>query len=117
MTWADYTATTPNSSKSCIPRCARSPIPRRLYSALPCPPIPRPALPAGLSLTVREGAGEVQTPLMGAATSKLDVGDPVFMRHAKAGELAEHFNEYLLVRGDQIEDRVRTYRGMGFAYL
>ena len=47
-----------------------------------------------------EGAGEVQTPLRVGPKSKLRLGDPVFFRHAKAGELAEHFAEYLLVRGD-----------------
>jgi D-serine deaminase-like pyridoxal phosphate-dependent protein len=70
-----------------------------------------------------EGAGEVQTPLKvgGGGSQKhrvtLDVGDPVFFRHAKAGELAEHVNEYLLVRGDKIVDRVHTYRGMGRCFL
>jgi D-serine deaminase-like pyridoxal phosphate-dependent protein len=45
------------------------------------------------------------------------LGDPVFFRHAKAGELAEHFAEYLLVRGSRIEGRVPTYRGMGKCFL
>jgi len=47
----------------------------------------------------------------------LALGDPVFFRHAKAGELAEHFHEYLLVRGDAIEERAPTYRGMGRCFL
>ena len=64
-----------------------------------------------------EGAGEVQTPLRVPAGVRLELGDPVFFRHAKAGELAEHVPEYLLVRGDQIEDRAPTYRGMGACYL
>ncbi len=35
----------------------------------------------------------------------------------KTGELAEHFNEYVLLRGDRIEARAPTYRGMGFSFL
>jgi D-serine deaminase-like pyridoxal phosphate-dependent protein len=82
--------------------------------------LPLPALPAGLALLELEGAGEVQTPLRvskDAAGVALDIGDPVFFRHAKAGELAEHVNEYLLVRGDKVVDRVHTYRGMGRCFL
>ena len=48
---------------------------------------------------------------------QMKIGDPVFFRHAKAGELAEHVTEYLLVRGDRIEDRAPTYRGLGRCYL
>jgi D-serine deaminase-like pyridoxal phosphate-dependent protein len=81
--------------------------------------LPVPALPAGLRLRRLEGAGEVQTPL--EMSNGLDVllhlGDPVFFRHAKAGELAEHFSEYLLVRRDRIEARAPTYRGLGQCFL
>lgn len=77
--------------------------------------LPIPALPAGLSLLGREGAGEVQTPLTGR--DDVALGDPVFFRHAKAGELAEHFAEYLFVRGDRVVGRARTYRGMGECFL
>jgi D-serine deaminase-like pyridoxal phosphate-dependent protein len=77
---------------------------------------PIPWLPEGLRLLPREGAGEVQTPLVANGVS-LELGDPVFFRHAKAGELAEHVNEYLLVRGDRVEARVPTYRGLGHAFL
>lgn len=75
--------------------------------------LPIPYLPAGLTLTDLEGAGEVQTPLAVPEGMALELGTPVFFRHAKAGELAEHFNEYVLVRGDRIESRARTYRGSG----
>lgn len=78
---------------------------------------PLPALPAGLRLVGFEGAGEVQTPLVVPSGVALALGDPVFFRHAKAGELAEHFHEYLLVRGDAIEERAPTYRGMGRCFL
>jgi D-serine deaminase-like pyridoxal phosphate-dependent protein len=78
--------------------------------------LPLPALPEGLTLLDLEGAGEVQTPLHvhGAA---LELGDPVFFRHAKAGELAEHFPGYILVRGDRIEGRALTYRGLNHCFL
>ncbi len=81
--------------------------------------LPRPWLPAGLSLVDGEGAGEVQTPLRtdGCAVP-LAPGDPVFFRHAKAGELAEHYDEYLLVAGDgRVVDRARTYRGHGCCFV
>jgi D-serine deaminase-like pyridoxal phosphate-dependent protein len=44
-------------------------------------------------------------------------GDPVLFRHAKAGELAERFNEYLLVEGDRIVSRAATYRGLGLCFF
>lgn len=75
--------------------------------------LPRPAWPAGLSLVGLEGAGEVQTPLRVPRDVDLAIGDPVFFRHAKAGELAEHFEEYLLLRGNEIVGEARTYRGLG----
>ena len=79
--------------------------------------LPRPHLPAGLSLLPLEGAGEVQTPLRVVAGERPAIGAPVFFRHAKAGELAEHFAHYLLVRGDRVMARAPTYRGMGKCFL
>ena len=79
--------------------------------------LPIPALPKGLKLLRLEGAGEVQTPLELPASTDLALGDPVFFRHAKAGELAEHFAEYLLVRGDRVVARAPTYRGLGKCFL
>jgi D-serine deaminase-like pyridoxal phosphate-dependent protein len=78
---------------------------------------PIPTYPAGLSLLPAEGAGEVQTPLRGEAAARLRVGDRVWFRHAKAGELAEHVDEFHLVRDDRIEDVVPTYRGEGRNFL
>jgi D-serine deaminase-like pyridoxal phosphate-dependent protein len=76
--------------------------------------LPRPWLPAGLELTATEGAGEVQTPLRTARCARpLAIGDPVFFRHAKAGELAEHANDVALVSGYRFVERARTYRGEG----
>jgi D-serine deaminase-like pyridoxal phosphate-dependent protein len=79
--------------------------------------LPVPALPEGLTLIDLEGAGEVQTPLHVPRGVDLTLGDPVFFRHSKAGELAEHVNEYILVRGDAIVDRAPTYRGLGKCFL
>jgi D-serine deaminase-like pyridoxal phosphate-dependent protein len=76
--------------------------------------LPAPFRPAGLRLTGTEGAGEVQTPVRGAAAGQLNPGDRVWMRHAKAGELAERFTHYYLIDPDH-EDvvGVPTYRGEG----
>jgi len=79
--------------------------------------LPIPALPEGASLLPLEGAGEVQTPVRLPRGVDLELGDPIFFRHAKAGELAEHFTEYHLVRGDHVEARVATYRGLGRCFL
>jgi D-serine deaminase-like pyridoxal phosphate-dependent protein len=79
--------------------------------------LPQPYLPAGLRLDRQEGAGEVQTPLVGAAAAKLRVGDRVYLRHAKAGELCERFDSIYLVEGDRIVDQVPTYRGEGHCFL
>ena len=75
--------------------------------------LPSPYLPAGLSLLGTEGAGEVQTPVTGRAARNLRLGDRVWLRHAKAGELAERFNEYHVVEGDRVTATVPTFRGEG----
>jgi D-serine deaminase-like pyridoxal phosphate-dependent protein len=75
--------------------------------------LPSPYLPAGLRLTGVEGAGEVQTPVRGAAADRLVPGDRVWLRHAKAGELAERFTQYHVVTGDGQVTVVPTYRGEG----
>jgi D-serine deaminase-like pyridoxal phosphate-dependent protein len=79
--------------------------------------LPQPYLPEGLHFDRQEGAGEVQTPLRGVAARRLRVGDRVYMRHAKAGELCERFSSLYLVEGDRIVDEVATYRGDGKAFL
>ncbi|MER7330615.1 MULTISPECIES: amino acid deaminase/aldolase [unclassified Micromonospora] len=79
--------------------------------------LPRPWLPGGLKLVGPEGAGEVQTPLAGTAAATLRIGDRVWFRHAKAGELCERVNELHLVEGDGVVATVPTYRGEGRAFL
>jgi D-serine deaminase-like pyridoxal phosphate-dependent protein len=76
-----------------------------------------PYLPAGLRLDKEEGAGEVQTPLLGSATDDLRLGDRVWFRHAKAGELCERFAELQLIDGDAVVATVPTYRGEGQTFL
>ena len=78
---------------------------------------PSPHLPLGLELDSMEGAGEVQTPVHGAAADRLKVGDRVYMRHAKAGELCERFDSLYLVSDGRIVDQVPTYRGEGRCFL
>ncbi len=77
--------------------------------------LPVPWAPAGLHLTGLEGAGEVQTPLTGRAARLLAIGDLVWFRHAKSGELFEHGTTVHLLRGERFVDTTRTYRGHGLA--
>ena len=79
--------------------------------------LPEPYLPAGLRLDPLEGAGEVQTPVLGEAADRLRIGDRVYLRHAKAGELCERFGALHLLSGDEVADVVPTYRGEGKAFL
>jgi D-serine deaminase-like pyridoxal phosphate-dependent protein len=79
--------------------------------------LPAPWLPPGLELDPEEGAGEVQTPLLGDAATGLAIGDRAYLRHAKAGELCERFDVLHLVQGEEIVDTVPTYRGDGKAFL
>jgi D-serine deaminase-like pyridoxal phosphate-dependent protein len=79
--------------------------------------LPSPWLPPGLALDAEEGAGEVQTPFSGPSARELQIGDRVYMRHAKAGELCERFDSLYLVEGEEIIDVVPTYRGEGRTFL
>ncbi|MFC7407149.1 alanine racemase [Georgenia alba] len=76
--------------------------------------VPRPV--AALRLLRAEGAGEVQTPLRGPAADGLRLGDRVWFRHAKAGELAERFEAFHLLAGERLVETVPTYRGAGKAF-
>jgi D-serine deaminase-like pyridoxal phosphate-dependent protein len=77
---------------------------------------PIPWAPPGLRLTSLEGAGEVQTPLTGHPAALLRIGDLVWFRHAKSGELFEHTNSVRLLAGEELVDEVPTYRGCGHAW-
>ena len=78
--------------------------------------LPQPYLPEGLRFKPDEGAGEVQTPLLGEVADTLRTGDRVWFRHAKAGELCEHVNELQLIDGETATP-APTYRGEGHAFL
>ena len=87
-----------------------------IASGVPGPDrLPTPVWPEGLELTSLEGAGEAQTPLLHAGA--LRVGDRVWFRHAKAGELCERVNELHLVHDGAVVASVPTYRGEGHAFL
>ncbi|ELZ12269.1 alanine racemase [Halovivax asiaticus JCM 14624] len=79
--------------------------------------IPTPHLPRGVSLFDAEGAGEVQTPVSYDGPHRLELGDPVFCRHAKAGELCTHFEHLHVIDDGELVDRHPTYRGDGAWFL
>ena len=54
----------------------------------------------------------MQTPLTGYPAAMLRIGDLVWFRHAKSGELFEHTNTVRLLAGDAFVDEVPTYRGL-----
>ena len=83
--------------------------------------LPKVEWPTGLSMVAREMAGEVQSPLTGAAAGVLRIGDRVWLRHTKSGELSEHVDGFHLV--DTVDGRARfvgealSYRGEGKVFL
>ncbi|MEW2139370.1 amino acid deaminase/aldolase [Streptomyces sp. NPDC005409] len=79
--------------------------------------LPVPYLPQGLRYDPQEGAGEVQTPLLGGPADDLLIGDRVWFRHAKAGELCERFDTLHLIEGDRVTGTAATYRGEGRTFL
>lgn len=79
--------------------------------------LPVPYLPEGLRYDPQEGPGEVQTPLLGSAADDLLIGDKVWFRHAKAGELCERFDTLQLIEGDRVTGTAPTYRGEGRTFL
>ena len=79
--------------------------------------LPVPYLPEGLRYDPQEGPGEVQTPLLGSPADDLLIGDKVWFRHAKAGELCERFDTLHLIEGDTVTSTVPTYRGEGHTFL
>lgn len=76
---------------------------------------PLPVWPQGLQLENNEGVGEVQTPLCGPTLPRL--GEAVLWRPAKAGEWLDHVDEVLLISKRRIQDRVPSYRGMGWRFF
>ncbi|MEC4016641.1 amino acid deaminase/aldolase [Streptomyces sp. H27-D2] len=79
--------------------------------------LPVPYLPTGLRYDPQEGPGEVQTPLLGGPADDLLIGDKVWFRHAKAGEMCERFETLRLIEGDRVVESAPTYRGEGRTFL
>lgn len=79
--------------------------------------VPQPYLPKGCALNPNEMAGEVQTPIHYSGTTPLQLGDPIFMRHSKAGELCERFNQLVVLQNDKVLGAWPTYRGEGQCFL
>jgi D-serine deaminase-like pyridoxal phosphate-dependent protein len=75
--------------------------------------LPVPTYPPGLRWLPTEGTGEVQTPLRGPGTAHLRVGDRVWFRHAKAGELCEHVDLLHTLEDGELTGALPTYRGEG----
>ncbi len=79
--------------------------------------LPQIVWPEGLRMLPREMAGEVQTPVEGAAARDLRVGDRVWFRHTKAGEVSEHLNAFAVVENGRVVEELPTYRGEGKVFL
>ena len=68
------------------------------------------------SFSSLEGAGEVQSPIIDKEKN-LQVGDTVWLRHAKAGELCERFQTLHAFREGNYLGPFKTYRGDGQCFL
>ncbi|MGW0039989.1 amino acid deaminase/aldolase [Gordonia sp. NPDC003376] len=84
--------------------------------------LPRPVWPPELEYVGTEAAGEVQTPLHGPGVDGLRIGDRVWFRHTKSGEICERAREVALITrsGDgsaHVDSVVPTYRGEGKVFL
>lgn len=79
--------------------------------------VPEVYLPQGATLTKNEGVGEVQTPIHYEGPIPLTYGDPIFLRHSKAGELCERFNELHIIQNGAVINKYTTYRGDGKCFL
>ena len=78
---------------------------------------PRPGSPTVCGSTTRRAPARCKRRCSAPAAGSLGVGDRVYLRHAKAGELCERFDTLYLVEGDAIVDEVPTYRGDGRSFL
>lgn len=59
----------------------------------------------------------MQTPVYGRSADRLVVGDRVWFRHAKAGEVMERFAEVALVGPEPgVHAVAGTYRGLGLTF-
>jgi D-serine deaminase-like pyridoxal phosphate-dependent protein len=80
--------------------------------------LPRPWLPPTARLLPHEGAGEVQTPVyIPNPPAFLRPGEPLYFRHAKAGELCQRFPLLYLVRKDKLTGFYSTYAALPHAWV
>jgi D-serine deaminase-like pyridoxal phosphate-dependent protein len=95
------------------------------YAPVPCDHFrsyrPRPAAMFALPVTRAPGippvgVGDARRVLPQAKSDRLGLGDRVYFRPLRAGELCERFDRLLLVTGTTIRDEVPTYRGEGRAF-
>jgi len=77
--------------------------------------VPKLYMPEGSELTSTQACGEAQTPVKGKNLPS--IGGIILFRPSKSGEIAEHFNNYVLISKNQIVDEVKTYRGFGLCAL
>jgi D-serine deaminase-like pyridoxal phosphate-dependent protein len=80
--------------------------------------LPRPWLPPTARLLPHEGAGEVQTPVhIPNPPAFLRLGEPLYFRHAKAGELCQRFPLLHLIRQDKLMGFYSTYATLPHAWV
>jgi D-serine deaminase-like pyridoxal phosphate-dependent protein len=80
--------------------------------------LPRPWLPPTARLLPQEGAGEVQTPVhIPNPPAFLRPGEPLYFRHAKAGELCQRFPLLHLIRQDKLIGFYSTYATLPHAWV
>ncbi len=80
--------------------------------------LPRPWLPPSAHFLPHEGAGEVQTPVrIPTPPDFLRIGEPLYFRHAKAGELTQRFPVVWLVSGERAEAAFPTYAAYGEVWV
>jgi D-serine deaminase-like pyridoxal phosphate-dependent protein len=80
--------------------------------------LPRPWLPPTARLLPHEGAGEVQTPVhIPNPPAFLRPGEPLYFRHAKAGELCQRFPLLHLIRQDNLMGFYSTYATLPHAWV
>jgi D-serine deaminase-like pyridoxal phosphate-dependent protein len=81
---------------------------------------PRPAAMFAMPVTRSSGGMEVHRArrvLPGARSERPAIGDRVYFRDLRAGELCERFDRLFLITGTTIRDEVPTYRGEGKSFI
>ncbi|MCX7764600.1 MAG: alanine racemase [Bacteroidia bacterium] len=75
--------------------------------------LPKPWLPPHARFFPHEGAGEIQTPVqIPNPPAFIDIGAPLYFRHAKAGELTQRFPILHILRGEKLVEKALTYAAL-----